>query len=183
MNTKLIFLSTSWSNRSNKYYISFYKNKINTYKGIRPLQEGKGYENKLDYEVLINSTFEIEKIDKLDRNQLKTNATHKITCLKLHEKIVGTLPYCIKLNWFQEFYINWHKQKYIVQSLDFKKNILAGIFGALFGMFITMVFQNNQSTIIEPIAPPQQEIKKALDRTNDQINEKKLKTDSINIQQ
>ena len=106
MRTKLIFLPPAWAEHSNKYYITFRKNKIKSYNGLHPLRTEPNFNEKTNSEVLINSTFEFNKLDKLDRLQLNTKATHEIISQGLHNKVVGVSPYCVKLNWFQDFYIN-----------------------------------------------------------------------------
>ena len=180
MKLKLIFPYPAWKDVSNKYSITIYRNKIHNYIGLHPLRNNfpNAPEQKISEE-FINSTFNIYKFDKLDQKKLNTNATHKIVSQELHNLTYGCDPYCVKLNWFQEFYINWFHKKYIIQSLNFKKSILTGFAGAIIGALVTMAFQDKQSTKTDPTIPPKQEIKNQRDQNNDQTTDKNLKTDSI----
>lgn len=159
MKTKLIFLYPAWQDSSEKYYIFFHKNKIHKYKGVHPLSNQYGLEEKKDSEILINSFFDVIKLDKIDRLEHNTKATHEIRSQELHNSVDGVFPYCVKLNFFQVTYINWFQKKYIVQSLDLKKTVLSGFIGVVLGSLVTLAFQkinikNNPKTII-----PKKEIK------------------------
>lgn len=137
MRLRLIFSQNQSIDNELKSYIKIFKNKIHFYEGIHPLHNEIGA-NKKNGRKVINSTFEIFKLDKLDREELKTKATHKIICQKLHNTL-KCQPYFIKLNTYQEFKIRWHKKNYIIQSLEFKKNILIAIIGAVVGAIIGSV--------------------------------------------
>ncbi|WP_027127272.1 hypothetical protein [Gelidibacter mesophilus] len=179
MKLKLIFPYPAWKDVSNKYSITIYRNKIHNYIGLHPLRTSITVSEQHNSEKFINSTFYIYRLDKLDRKNLNTKATHKIVSQELHNVVYGCDPYCVKLNWFQEFYINWFHKKYIIQSLDFKKSILTGFAGAIIGALVTMAFQDKERTKIDPIIPPKQEIKNQRDQSSNQTTDKNLKNNSI----
>ncbi|XLS30487.1 hypothetical protein ACJD0Z_06595 [Flavobacteriaceae bacterium M23B6Z8] len=139
MRLRLIFSQNQSIDNELKSYIKIFKNKIHFYEGIHPLHNEIGA-NKKNGRKVINSTFEIFKLDKLDREVLKTKATHKIISQKLHNTL-KCQPYFIKLNTYQEFIIKWYQKYYIIQSLEFKKNILVAIVGAIIGSIATISFQ------------------------------------------
>jgi hypothetical protein len=148
MKAKIIFVYPAWKKYSNKYYIHFYRNRISYYEGLHPLRKlNLPDSDQIESKVLMNKRFELKKLSKLDRIAYEnTNATHEIISDSLQITINGCRPYCIKLNIFQSFFLNWHHKKYIIQALDFKKNIIAGIFGAILGAMIALFIQYISST-------------------------------------
>ncbi|KZS40092.1 hypothetical protein AWE51_25490 [Aquimarina aggregata] len=158
MKLKLIFPYPAWKEVSEKYFITIHRNKIHNYIGLHPLKKSIGFSEQEESEKFINSFYKIYKLDKLDRKELNTKATHEIVSQELHNAVQGH-KYCLKLNWFQEFYINWFHKKYIIQSLDFKKSILTGFAGAIIGALVTLAFQTNQKTQNETNIPIKKEIK------------------------
>jgi len=163
---------------SGKFHITIYKDKLISYYGIsnsRFFEES----NTEPKEFNINKKFEIYKLDKFDQKDHKVKASHILRNEQLEFILGDRIRIYINLNQLEIFKIRWAKKEYIVQSLDFKKSILTGFAGAVIGALVTMVFQNNQSTKSEPTIPPIQEIKNHLDQTNDQMNDKKFKNDSI----
>ena len=139
MKLKLILPYDSNEDFSNKYFITIYRNKIKNYIGLNPLNYEINIE-RLNSEVFINKNFEINKLDKLDKFELNTMATHEIFSQDLHN-VIQNYRYFIKLNLFQIIYINWFQKKYIIQSLDFKKRIISGLIGSLIGIIGTLFFK------------------------------------------
>jgi hypothetical protein len=140
MKLKLIFPYPAWKKVSDKYFITIKRNKIHSYIGLHPIVEsGVSSKEQVESEKFINSFYKIYKLDKLDRKELNTEATHELVSQELHDVVQGH-KYCLKLNWFQEFYINWFHQKCIIQSLDFKKAVLTGLTVAIIGALVTLVF-------------------------------------------
>ncbi|MDA3779757.1 MAG: hypothetical protein PF487_06015 [Bacteroidales bacterium] len=156
MKTRLIFVWPAWQEHSNKYFISIYKDRISHYIGLYPVDSRVHHMTnpKID-KTLINKEFIFKKLNKLDRIEYNnTKATHEIISDDLHHKVQGCVPYCVKLNFIQAFYLNWHFKKYIIQAIDFKKNILSGIIGVVFGVIATLFIQSTKLTNNEPnIAP------------------------------
>ena len=176
MKLKLIFPYPAWKNVSNKYYISIQRNKIDNYIGLHPIKDNL-ISKQQHSEKLINSTFDIYKLDKLDRKELNTKATHEIVSQKLHNIVKGH-KYCLKLNWFQEFYINWYHKEYIIQALDFKKSILSGLVGAILGFFSHILIQNLSNNSKQNNAIIESKKNK---KTNTQTPIKKIETNNIKI--
>jgi len=156
MKTRLIFVQPAWQEHSNKYFISIYKNKISYYEGLHPLsREYQKVRVPKNSKILINKDFDFRKLNKLDKlEHNNTKATHEIISKDLHLVVFGCGPYCVQLNLIQSFYLNWHFKKYIIQSVDFKKNILTAIFGVVLGIFSTLLVQRINTTNNDPkIAP------------------------------
>lgn len=181
MKTKMLFVYPAWSEYSNKYYIYFYRDRISYYNGLHPLDKrilhGK---SQVESKIFINKEFKLKKLSKLDRiDYNNTNATHEIISDNLHHMINGCVPYCVRINFFQSFYLNWHQKKYIIQALDFKKNILAAIFGAILGIATTLAFQKINQTNKVPSHPTINADPKKLDLSTDKMNNDNLLIDSI----
>ena len=162
MKIKLIRPYDEYKDDSNKYDIIFHKNKIESYNGVYPLSFDH-FNEKVNSTKIINDTFEIVKLDKLDKNELNTNATHQIFSQKLHN-VVGVYKYYIKLNFYQEFYINWYQKKYLIQSDDIKKDVLKYTIGAILGAIFTLITQEvSQTTKSEPQIEPKNTSQKSLE--------------------
>jgi hypothetical protein len=174
MRKKAIF---SNKNISEKYYVVLYKDKLISYYGV---SNSRFFEENIDKpkQFQINQKFKIFKLDKYDKIEHNVNATHILINERL-EFILGNIPVYLKLNQLEIFKIKWHKKEYIIQSLDFKKSILTGLFGAILGSLVTMVFQSNQSVNNAPTIPPKQEIINHLNEDDEKSFKKKLTNDSI----
>jgi|AntAceMinimDraft_15_1070371.scaffolds.fasta_scaffold127567_1 hypothetical protein len=149
-----------WKELSGKYDITIYKNKIIKYDGFHPIDDANRFrENSV---VELNNKFEINKIDKIDRNEFKLNASHEIHCERLRE-ILQRECY-VQLNMFQSIYISWCQKKFLIQSLDVKKSLLTGFIGLILGACLTYAIQCNGEIDIddknESTATPVQNIKK-----------------------
>nr|WP_321229574.1 hypothetical protein [uncultured Psychroserpens sp.] len=135
MKKKLSFPSVDCKGVSKDNYVTISKNKLVKYKGIFPI-DSIGLEvtkGKLH----INEIYTVTKIDKHDRDVYGTNGTHIIASESLNEQVHN--PCFIQLRWFEKIYVSWYLKKYIIQDLDFKKNLLAGIVGIVLGAILTKI--------------------------------------------
>jgi hypothetical protein len=133
MNKKLIFPDVDYKNESKDNYVEISKNKLVSYFGVYPLQFNK--DDRTTGELYINGLYSLKRIDKHDRYTYKVDATHRLVNDTLEAEVHS--PSFVKLSQWESIYLKWHLKEYIVQDLDFKKNLIAGVLGVIFGVIIT----------------------------------------------
>lgn len=141
--TKILFSNKEAEGYSDKYTITFYKDKIGYFIGTHPIIK---HSDRLEYQpkedrLLLNGDFELIELSKLDKDLLGYyNATHKIVSKEVSNAIHAFKPMLVKLNMLQVFYIKWYKQEYVIQNIAFKTNALSTIIGAIIGAILTAIF-------------------------------------------
>ena len=133
MNKKLIFPDVDYKNESKDNNVEISKNKLVSYCGVYPLQIDK--DNRTTGKLYINGLYSLKKIDKHDRYTYGVDATHLIENDTLENEVHA--PSFVKLSLWESMYLKWYLKEYIVQDLDFKKNLIAGALGVIFGVIIT----------------------------------------------
>lgn len=111
----------------------------------------------LEWSYEYNSNFTIEK-----HYDIKNSPYNSNYFLKIYG---GSKPYVIylKLSVFDVFRLKWNSEKYLIQSVDMKKDILKYFLGGIFGFIFGILSQYINNTKRAPVDTPVIENQKSLE--------------------